>query len=102
MNMAQGNHVNGAVMPPPIGRDDADPEGWRVFLRLFDEYANNKREMGGSGAGGVPIQMRCLIDHTSIVFEEIGCKIGNVVTSRITSDLIREGDRQHGIQMESR
>lgn len=56
MSISQGSHVNG-VMPQRIGRGEANLKGLRVFLRLHDKNANNVRKMGGSGAGGAPIQM---------------------------------------------
>lgn len=65
MSMNQGSQVSG-VTPTRIGWDDADPEGLRVFRRLGDQYANNVREMGGSGSGSAPIEMRFLIDRSHL------------------------------------
>lgn len=59
------SRMDGAMIPPCIGRDNAFPEELRVFLRLlFGEYANHVREIGGSGAGNAPIRVRCLIDRS--------------------------------------
>lgn len=46
-------------MLPRFGRD-----GLRVFLSLDNEYANNVREKGGSGAGNAPIQKMYLRDKS--------------------------------------
>lgn len=57
------NQMNGAVILPHMGREDAWPEGLQVFLRQYNKYAKNLMEMGGSGAGSEWIRMRCLFDR---------------------------------------
>lgn len=53
--------MNGAVIPPRIGREDAYIEGLRVLVCQHVEHVRRMTEIGGPGAGYEPIRIRCLI-----------------------------------------